>query len=59
MQDSESNPEIVDGLSGDEVDKSNIIEGGRRSRRGRARTTAAQIEMYQQQKAQDSDEDSW
>ena len=31
----ESEPEIVKGLSGDEVDPGLIIPGGRRSRRGR------------------------
>ena len=29
------NSEVVEDLSGDEVDTSNIIEGGRRARRGR------------------------
>ena len=57
MQGSESEPEIVKGLSGDEVDKSNILEGGR-GRRGRAQSSAQMVEKYQQ-KAQDSDEDSW
>ena len=36
--------ECVDDLSGDEVDASNIIEGGRRARRGRPTTFTA--EMY-------------
>jgi len=57
MQESESEPEIVKGLSGDEVDTSNIVEGGR-GRRGRAQSSAQMVEKYQQ-KAQDSDEDSW
>jgi hypothetical protein len=33
--------ECVDDLSGDEVDASNIIEGGRRARRGRPTTFTA------------------
>jgi hypothetical protein len=36
--------ECVENLSGDEVDASNIIEGGRRARRGRPTTFTA--EMY-------------
>ena len=47
------NSDVVDDLSGDEVDTSNIIEGGRRSRKGRATTfqyTATDL-------GEDSDED--
>jgi len=47
------NSDVVDDLSGDEVDTSNIIEGGRRSRKGRATTfqyTATDL-------GDDSDED--
>lgn len=58
MQGSDSEPEIVQGLSGDEVDVSNIVQGGRRARRGRAQSAHEQIQKYKQ-KAQDSDEDSW
>ena len=43
---------------GDEVDEANIVVGGRATRRGRAQSTRLQVEKYQQ-KAQDSDEDSW
>lgn len=58
LQESESEPEIVKGLSGDEVDSKNILEGGRGRRRGRAQSSVQMVEKYQQ-KAQDSDEDSW
>ena len=47
------NSDVVDDLSGDEVDTSNIIEGGRRSRKGRATSfqyTATDL-------GEDSDED--
>ena len=44
------NSDVVDDLSGDEVDTSNIIEGGRRARRGRPVSFAYA--------ANDSDEDS-
>ena len=47
------NSDVVEDLSGDEVDTSNIIEGGRRSRKGRATVftyTATDL-------AEDSDED--
>ena len=57
-QESDSEPEIVKGLSGDEVDVSNIVQGGRGARRGRAQSAAAQTVKYQQSR-QDSDEDSW
>ena len=58
MQESDSDPEIVRGLSGDEVDTANIVQGGRGARRGRAQQAAQQMQKYKQ-KAQDSDEDSW
>ena len=58
MQESDSDPEIVKGLSGDEVDAANIVQGGRGARRGRAQQAAQQMQKYKQ-KAQDSDEDSW
>lgn len=58
LQDSDSEPEIVKGLSGDEVDTKNIVTGGRGARRGRATQAAHQMAKYKQ-KAQDSDEDSW
>jgi hypothetical protein len=52
--------EIVEGLSGDEVDHSNIIAGGRGSRRGRARTEAAPPPKYSfAAKKENSDDDSW
>jgi hypothetical protein len=44
------NSDVVDDLSGDEVDTSNIIEGGRRARRGRPVSFTYA--------ANDSDEDS-
>jgi len=53
----ESDPEVVGGLSGDDVDKSNIIEGGRRSRKGRGGSSAAP--KYQRKVQVDSDEDEW
>lgn len=58
QEESDSAPEIVKGLSGDEVDTSNIVQGGRAARRGRATQAAQQMQRYKQ-KAQDSDEDSW
>ena len=58
LQESDSEPEIVKGLSGDEVDVSNIVQGGRGTRRGRAQSAAVQTEKYKAT-VQDSDEDSW
>ena len=57
-QDEESEPEIVKNLSGDEVDASLIIAGGRRSRRGRAQIGAA-ARQYTASASKDSDEDSF
>ena len=51
-------PEIVNHASGDEVDTSLIIPGGRRARKGRPQT-AQQAQYKYQQKLADSDEDSW
>ena len=56
MQD-ESDAEVVKGLSGDDVDKSNIIQGGRRSRKGRGGGGTAP--RYQHKVVVDSDEDEW
>ena len=44
---------VVENLSGDEVDTSNIIEGGRRTRRGRPTSFAQTVYT-----ANDSDDDS-
>ena len=52
----EGEPEIVDRASGDEVDTSLIIPGGRRARKGRPQP-ATQYKYAQ--KLADSDEDSW
>jgi hypothetical protein len=54
----ESDVEIVKGLSGDEVDASLIISGGRRARRGRAQFGAGRQYQYEVKKADDSD-DEW
>jgi hypothetical protein len=50
------NSDVVEDLSGDEVDTSNIIEGGRASRRGRA-TSFAQAQYAAADSDEDSDED--
>ena len=47
------NSDVVENLSGDEVDTSNIIEGGRRTRRGRPTSFAQTVYT-----ANDSDDDS-
>jgi hypothetical protein len=47
------NSDVVENLSGDEVDTSNIIEGGRRARRGRPTSFAQTVYT-----ANDSDDDS-
>lgn len=54
--------EIVEGLSGDEVDPSNIIVGGRKARRGRASSSVAgapSANKYTAKVQLDSDEDEW
>ncbi|KAI8111737.1 hypothetical protein M9435_004236 [Picochlorum sp. BPE23] len=53
--------EIVAGLSGDEVDPSNIIEGGRGARRGRYASGAggSGAKKYIAKAEVASDEDSW
>lgn len=53
-----SEPEIEKNASGDELDTSNIIPGGRRSRRGRAGGGGHAASYTAEQKV-DSDEDSW
>ncbi|KAK9845035.1 hypothetical protein WJX74_009937 [Apatococcus lobatus] len=53
-----SEPEIEKNASGDELDTSNIIPGGRRSRRGRAGGGGPGVSYTAEQKV-DSDEDSW
>lgn len=58
QEDEGSEPEIVRNLSGDEVDPSLIIAGGRRSRRGRAQIGAAG-QRYTAHASKDSDEDSF
>ncbi len=52
----ESEVEYVKGLSGDEVDPSLIISGGRRARRGRPQFGSQQYQY--KSKANDSD-DEW
>lgn len=53
----DSDVEIVKGLSGDEVDTSLIISGGRRARRGRAQFGAGR--QYQYEAKQDDSDDEW
>jgi len=48
----------MDNLSGDAVDTSNIIEGGRGARRGRGGANVAREYTFKAKK-EDSDEDSW
>ena len=55
----EDEPEIIAGLSGDEVDPSNIIEGGRKSRRGRAAVGGSCQQKYTKAAQLESDEDEW
>eukprot|EP00887_Chlorella_sp_A99_P007426 scaffold2.g7426.t1 len=50
--------EILEGLSGDEVDPSLIIAGGRRARRGRPGATGS-APRYTAEAKLDSDEDEW
>ncbi len=57
MLQEESEPEIVKGLSGDEVDQSLIIAGGRRSRRGRPQFGSSGSK-YKYESKDDSD-DEW
>lgn len=54
----DASPEIVAHASGDEVDTSLIIPGGRRARKGRPQI-GQQAQYKYQQKMADSDEDSW
>jgi len=56
LQDAE--PETINHASGDEVDTSLIIPGGRRARKGRPQI-GGQTKYKYQQKLADSDEDSW
>ena len=60
-QSTEDEPEIIAGLSGDEVDPGLIIAGGRGGRRGRgaAGGGAPPRAKYQKQAALESDEDEW
>ena len=53
----DSDLEIVKGLSGDEVDTSLIISGGRRARRGRAQFGANM--QYQYEAKKDDSDDEW
>ena len=55
LQDDEA--EVVNGLSGDEVDPNLIIAGGRRSRRGRAQFGSGSKYQYQAKKDDDDDDD--
>eukprot|EP00890_Picochlorum_soloecismus_P005657 jgi/Picsp_1/6092/NSC_03446-R1_expressed protein [Chlorella variabilis] len=55
----EDDIKILEGLSGDEVDPSNIIEGGRGSRRRRGGSSGAGVQKYSAKAQVDSDEDSW
>jgi len=50
---------ILEGLSGDEVDPGNIIEGGRGSRRRRGGSSGTGMQKYSAKVQVDSDEDSW
>ena len=52
----DAEPEIINHASGDEVDISLIIPGGRRARKGRPQPAK---QYKYQQKLADSDEDSW
>lgn len=52
----DAQPEIINHASGDEVDASLIIPGGRRARKGRPQPAK---QYKYQQKLADSDEDSW
>ena len=54
----DAEPETVNHASGDEVDTSLIIPGGRRARKGRPQI-GGQTKYKYQQKLADSDEDSW
>ena len=55
----DASPEIVAHASGDEVDTSLIIPGGRRARKGRPQIGQQAQKYKYQQKLADSDEDSW
>lgn len=57
QEEEDADPEIVKGLSGDEVDTSNIIEGGRRSRRGRPQQAPVYKRNYKP--AADASDDEW
>jgi hypothetical protein len=57
MLQEESEPEIVKGLSGDEVDQSLIIAGGRRSRRGRPQFGSSALKNKYESK--DDSDDEW
>ena len=59
MLQEDSEPEIVKGLSGDELDASNIISGGRTTRRGRPQFGGGGAQRYSKQAAVESDEDEW
>lgn len=50
--------QILDGLSGDEVDPKNIITGGRGTRRGRGGAGASRQYTFDAKK-EASDDDSW
>ena len=54
----DAEPETINHASGDEVDTSLIIPGGRRARKGRPQI-GGQAQYKYQQKLADSDEDSW
>ncbi len=54
----DAEPETINHASGDEVDASLIIPGGRRARKGRPQI-GGQTKYKYQQKLADSDEDSW
>ena len=54
----DAEPETINHASGDEVDTSLIIPGGRRARKGRPQI-GGQTKYKYQQKLADSDEDSW
>jgi hypothetical protein len=57
----EGEAHILAGLSGDEVDAGNIIQGGRGARRGRPQAAAGHSSKpkYTAKPALDSDEDEW